>query len=229
MDSFVEQLVRKKKGGREIAILIGLWIAAVVLVIVLALFLSLYIGPMMALVFAVLVCWGAWWLSGTQNIEFEYSVTNGDLDVDQIVAQRKRKRLLSVRGSKVEMFSPYTAEMAARQFDRVLMLAPAPEDATFCFSYRSKKYGHTLVIFTPDDRVLHAYYKGLPRLVQLDFEKRCRAEGVPFDKKSEAEKRAEAEADAAFENQPIPASTEPENDGTAPAPAASSDMPDLKD
>lgn len=214
MDSFVEQLVKKKKGGREIGILAALWLAAVVLVLVLALFLVQFIGMMLALVLAVLVCWGAWWLSGTQNIEFEYSITNGELDVDQIVAQRKRKRLLSVNASKAEMLSPYTAEIAARRFERVLMLAPSPEDATFCFTYRSKKYGNTLVVFMPDDRVLYAFYKGLQRLVQLDFEKRCREAGVTFDKTGAAEKRAEARIEAAL-NAWETASSAPTEDASA--------------
>ncbi len=214
MDSFVEQLVRKKKGGREIGILVALWLAAVVLVAVLALFLVQFLGIMLALVLAVLACWGAWWLSGTQNIEFEYSVTNGELDVDQIVAQRKRKRLLSVSASKAEMLSPYTAEIAARRFERVLMLAPSPEDATFCFTYRSKKYGNTLVVFMPDERVLYAFYKGMQRLAQIDFEKRCREAGVAFDKTGAAEKRAEARIEAALNAwesaAPAPGETDPE-------------------
>ena len=102
MDTFVEQIIVKKKGPKEIAIITGTILLVVILVFVLFLFLNYF-----SLVIDMLLIYGAWWLITGQNVEYEYSVTNGDIDIDQIIAQRKRKRVVSVAGSKIETAGPY--------------------------------------------------------------------------------------------------------------------------
>lgn len=169
MDTFVEQIVAKKKGGKEIGIIVLVILAAVLLSAVLV----LYLGPMF-LILLIGIGYGAWFLITNQNVEFEYSVTNGDIDIDQITAQRKRKRIVSVSGSKIESMEPYReAEFANRHFDRTVMAAPSLQEATWCFSYRSKKNGHTLVVFSPEERVLEALKSGLSTLLQLELKKRA--------------------------------------------------------
>lgn len=167
MDTFVEQIVRKTKSAKEYGIIALTVLAALILTAALILFMP----PLFVLVIAI--GYGAYWLISSQNIEFEYSVTNGDIDIDQIIARRKRKRIVSVSGGKIEAMSPYVpAEFANRQFDRRVVAAPSEQTATWCFSYRSKKNGHTLVVFEPDDRVLAALKEGLPKLVQLELKKK---------------------------------------------------------
>lgn len=168
MDTFVEQIVAKKKGGREYGIIILVILAALILTAALLLFVPFL------LILVIGIGYGAWWLITSQNIEYEYSVTNGDIDIDQIIAQRKRKRIVSVSGVKIEMMAPYNqAEFAGRQFDRRVIAAPSEETATWCFSYHSKKNGHTLVVFEPEKRVLTALQEGLPKLVQLEMKKKA--------------------------------------------------------
>ncbi len=168
MDTFVEQIVSKKKGGREFGIIFLVVLGALVLTLALFLFIP------MLLILVVGIGYGAWWLITNQNVEFEYSVTNGDIDIDQIIAQRKRKRIVSVSGSKIESLLPYNAaEYANRHFDRTVMAAPSAEAATWCFSYHSKKNGHTLVLFSPEERVLKALQGGLNKLVQLEMKKKA--------------------------------------------------------
>ena len=106
-------------------------------------------------------------------MEFEYSITNGDVDIDRIVARRKRNRLVSVRGQKIESAGKYdAARMQNRPFDRTVMAASSlAEEGLYYFTYHSKKSGSTIVIFQPDERVKDAFYKSLPKLVQLDWDK----------------------------------------------------------
>ncbi len=171
MDSFVEQLVVKKKSVGQI---IG---SACILVLALALLavsilLIRVVGPLSAVLITA-VFYGAWYLLTAQNIEYEYCITNDSIDIDCIVAQRKRKRVVSVNGKKIESAGKYLpAEWENRSLDRVVMAAPSKnDDNLYYFTYRSKKKGHTLVVFQPDDRVKESFYQGLPRLVQLDFNK----------------------------------------------------------
>ena len=171
MDVFVEQLVKKKKSFGQILAMIGTVLLALFLLALSILFIGV-VGPVAAFII-VGVFYGAWYLLTAQNIEYEYCVTNGDIDIDRIVAQRKRKRIVSVSGKKIESASRYVAEQwAGRPMDRTVVAAPSDrEDNLYYFTYRSKKRGHTLVVFQPDDRVKNSFYEGLPKLVQLDWDK----------------------------------------------------------
>ena len=171
MDTFVEQIVEKREGGKEWAIIGGLVLALLVVVILLLWFLGLF-----SLIFIAGAGYGAWWLITSQNVEFEYSVTNGDIDIDQITAKRKRKRIVSVSGEKIESMQLYRPEeFANRPFDRTVVAAPSTmEESLWCFSYHSKKNGHTLVIFQPEERVFNALKGGLPKLVQMDIDRKMR-------------------------------------------------------
>jgi hypothetical protein len=167
MDTFVEQIIRKKKEPLEWLIIFGSAFAALVVSFAIFKFISMLV-PMI-----VLVVWGAWWIITNQNKEFEYSITNGELDIDCIIAQRRRKRLCSVTCSKVESYGVYRPEkLVGRKFDHTVMAAPALHmEGNFYFIYRSKKYGTTLVVFHPDERVQKAFYTALPRLMQMQVDK----------------------------------------------------------
>ena len=63
------------------------------------------------------------------NVEFEYVLTNGDIDVDKIIAQRKRKRLVSVKCSSFEELGKYkAAEHQNKTYQTKLMVCSNPED-----------------------------------------------------------------------------------------------------
>ena len=174
MDTFIEQIVQKKKTMGERLIIVGV----VLLALVISGAVALFVPSLFLLVFA-LVCFGAWWLITNQNIEFEYSVTNGDIDVDSIIAKRKRKRLVSVSGRKIDSLLPYNPARSESGYQRVVMVAPSlQESGLWSFTYHSKKNGHTLVVFQPDTRVLQALYNGLPKLVQMDTTRAAREQGI---------------------------------------------------
>ncbi len=173
MDTFVEQIVKKKKTAVDFLIMMAIAFAAFLVSV------AIYVYISFLLPFVVLVVWGAWWLITNRNIEFEYSYTNGEMDVDCIIAQRRRKRLCSVKCGKVEAFGLLSkAQLQGRKFDHTVMAAPTPNaEENFYFIYRSKKHGNTLVIFQPDERVQKAFISSLPRLMQIQLEKEMQANG----------------------------------------------------
>ena len=65
MDTFVEQIIVKKKGPKEIAIITGTILLVVILVFVLFLFLNYF-----SLVIDMLLIYGAWWLITGLNVRF---------------------------------------------------------------------------------------------------------------------------------------------------------------
>lgn len=170
MDTFVEQIIKKKKEPLEIIIMVAVALAALTVSLAIFRFLPI-LSPSI-----VLILWGGWWLITNQNKEFEYSYTNGELDIDCIIAQRRRKRVASVTCAKVESYGRFQPEkMAGRKFDCTVMAAPELRmEGNYYFTYRSKKNGHTLVVFHPDERVQQAVYSALPRLMQIELDKENR-------------------------------------------------------
>lgn len=176
MDSFCEQIVQKKKGAKE-----WLIIALVIIGGLAVLFLAFLFN--MLIIAALVVGYAAWWLITAQNIEYEYCVTDADMsvsiDVDQITARRKRKRLVSVSGRKIQSLLPFDPTAPMGKYQRTVMVAPSlAEEGLWCFTYHSKKNGNTFVVFQPNDRVLRQLYAGLPKLVQMDTDRAVRDLGI---------------------------------------------------
>lgn len=167
MDVFVEQLVTRRRGAREFLCVFGLTLAGLLLVAASMMFVLSF-----APVVLVLVCYGWWWCFKMLGCEYEYSVTNGDIDIDCIRGRSRRRRIVSVRGEKIESLAPCRADESFSRFDRIVPCSSGSKDAKlWCFTYHSKKNGHTVVIFEPNDRVWNALVEGLPYLVQREAQK----------------------------------------------------------
>ncbi|MGI6263906.1 MAG: hypothetical protein ACOYJY_00360 [Acutalibacteraceae bacterium] len=162
MDHYVEQLVAKPKTGREY-LLIGLIIAGVIAVAAV----SFWFLGMFFMVITLAAGYGAYWLIPTFTKEYEYCVTNGDIDVDLITGKRARKRIVSVRGGKIESLEPFSGTVPAG-FDRTVTAAPSTDGpGLWRFTYHSKKNGRTQVIFQPNEAVLDELIGGLSRPLQV--------------------------------------------------------------
>ena len=170
MDSFSEQLISRRKTAIDYVLLFLITLGGVLSVFVVVRFLFF----LTAICFLLLVGigWLAWYAITSMNVEYEYTVTNGDIDIDQIIGKRKRKRLVSVPHTRIESLFPYSEQaLAGKNFDRIVMVASHKSAVTWCFTYRSKKSGHTLVLFEPNERVFTELFNGLPRLMQMEIEK----------------------------------------------------------
>lgn len=107
------------------------------------------------------VGWGWWRLISSFRVEFEYALTNGEIDVDKITAQRKRKRLITVDLRSTEILAPLNGAHQA-EFERANLQtkidaseSPASPGA-YCLIVRHEKRGLTRLYFNPDGRMLAA-------------------------------------------------------------------------
>ena len=91
MDVFIEYMVKKQNTGKDILLKIFYAGASVVILVGSFLFIPL-LGQMFSM-FAPLIgfgaVFGAWYLITSMNVEYEYILTNGEMDVDKIVAPPK--------------------------------------------------------------------------------------------------------------------------------------------
>lgn len=173
MDIFIEQLVKKKLKTVDYVKMFSIIFCSICLLLIGFYLLVGFLGPMgITLTFFLLVglCFLDWWLITRMKIEFEYSVNNGDVIVDKIIARRSRKRIVSFSAKDVEVMKKYQSEQYMnRTFDHQLFVDSNNEtDEYWCMEFVHKALGKTLLVFTPNERTLLAIKPYLKR--QVSFE-----------------------------------------------------------
>ncbi len=175
MDIFVEYLVKKKTTAVTVLLKIAIVIVSLALIAFLFL-LSFSLGSLsiIAIAAAVGAGYGGWYLLTSFNVEYEYSFTNGEIDIDKITAQRKRKRLITVVCREVEAIGKYNpAAHAHAEYKTKIFACADPQDTenTWYVIYKSVNFGRTLVVFNPPEKMLTAMKPFLPRLLQNDIQR----------------------------------------------------------
>lgn len=169
MDNISEQLVKINKTPKDFFLTGSIWVAAFLLVFCFVLF-GLRNPAFVALMFLVCigVIFGAYKLSKLFNIEYEYIVINRDLDIDKIVAESSRKRIVSVKLNEVSDFGEFTVEKAKhlenRHFDEKFICCN-PGDTAYYLTYKHPKKGMVLLVMAMNERTKKEALKSIPRTV----------------------------------------------------------------
>jgi len=130
-----------------------------------------YAQLFLMLVVGILI--GAYYLAIQLNVEHEYIVTNGEIDIDRIIAKRRRKRLCTIPPLDVEIMAPYTDEYK-HYYDKNGDFAHTYDTTASKYSKNrwlivaaTKKYGRVRVLFEPTDRMVEHMREYMPRKVHL--------------------------------------------------------------
>ncbi len=91
MDHVAEQLLKKQESSTKKI----LFILAVVVLTLVTLLVALFVAPICIALTAGVIYLGAYFYKFL-NVEYEYSMVNGTLDIDKILGQVKRVPLLSI-------------------------------------------------------------------------------------------------------------------------------------
>ena len=161
MDVFFEQLVPIKRDGKAITIFILAWLIALLLCGLAFLFLgTLFIIAVAGIVFATVK------FTGLLNIEYEYILTNGVMDIDRITNKSNRKRLMSFELANVTRLEKYNPAFLESIDKKCLVFACPPnlQDAYFMVCEKEGKKAEYLV-FTPNEKMKTAVKKFLPKFI----------------------------------------------------------------
>ncbi|MGN0599021.1 MAG: hypothetical protein ACI4JK_03910 [Oscillospiraceae bacterium] len=174
MDVFVEQLVKKPANGKTLALKI-LIVLGIVIVSSFCLYLTL-LGIVVALLLVFAAIYGGIYLISGLNAEYEYIVTNGEIDIDKIIAQRKRKRLITAKPSKFEAFGKLADAAPVSGITIVEASGIADEDAEdYYIDFTHESFGKVRLVFTPTERTIEAITPFLPRPVKVEYDKKYRS------------------------------------------------------
>ena len=167
MDRFSEQLI-ERAADKKTMFLKGVVIAGAIAIIALLGYITVLFQFTTAL-FCLVATAGAIWLAvyimQGLNVEYEYIVTNDDLDIDKISGKRKRKRLISVDLKSVDDFGPYLNETELNPDVTVLAEDGTGIDMWYVF-IETESTGKVAIIFNPDERTRSNIIGGLEPLLR---------------------------------------------------------------
>ena len=166
MDTFFEQIVAIRKTGKSIAAVSGIWLLAVLLALIVLLVGLNFLMLPIAFLLVVGIGYGAFKLSGFFNIEYEYIVTNGTMDVDKIIAKSSRKRMLSFElqtVSRIEKFNPALLNNVSPK--ETVIACNTDDEGAYLMVSDTEGKGSRYLVFAPDERLRGAIVKFVPKFI----------------------------------------------------------------
>ena len=153
-DIFKEQIVKRKQTAKDVAIRICL-----VVLVILIFFVMLYLIGQFAVMVVFAAGFGAAYLASFLRVEYEYVFTNGELDIDVIYNQSRRKRVFSAPVSDIEIMAHVDDKAHAHEFQNYQELKDyssgevTNDTYAFMLNYKTKR---TKIIIEPNEKMIKA-------------------------------------------------------------------------
>lgn len=161
MDIFCEYIVKKKKEKEDYlkiaGVIVGALLVSYLLVGAIYSFLTFLAG--FSFVFVIGVFYYAYKLIKNSSIEYEYILTNNELDIDKIIAKSARKRMLTVNFREIEICANILDETKRNEYnnsaDKTLLKYYGDKNAEnvyFVDFYDGSK--NMRLLFQPNEKIL---------------------------------------------------------------------------
>ncbi len=165
MDTFSEQLVPKISTGADKAKKILISVGAILLASVL-MWLAIVFSFYSLIILVLLILYGGVWLLANMNVEYEYIVTNNEMDIDKIIGRRKRKRMITLDLSSAEDFAPYSCEEDISA-DATVHATSGSEKNAHYLVVQHGSYGKVMLIFNPNEKTREAIMQEIPNSLRI--------------------------------------------------------------
>lgn len=169
MDVFMEKIVAKRKDIKDKLIISVIVFITTILTLAVFMFKIPLVSDLnLNLFVAAAFIYLAYRLVTSRSVEFEYIVTNGELDIDKIISKRKRKRIFSANCKDFEIVAKTSSNNFSQSVQAIgnridASSTPKAPDAYFItLNYKNEK---TVVIFEPDERMINSFKFVIPRKV----------------------------------------------------------------
>ena len=173
MDNFAEQLVKRSETSADkTRRILTLAVGVLFTISLTGLALLQLTRPLMALLgflLAVAAGYGTYFLVQNSYVEYEYTFTNGELDVDKIIAKRKRSGMVTADIKKFTAFGKYTDGMEETDDMTVVIASDNIASHEYYADFEHEEYGTTRLIFAPDERILENIKHTLPAKLKYEL------------------------------------------------------------
>lgn len=171
MDVYKEQnVVRAQTGNDRFAKIAVLVIGLIVAFGLFFLTASFGIGGL-GLILAGGALFLAYYMTTSFDNEYEYLLTNGEMDFDKIIAQRSRKRLITVNLNTAKEFGEFTADTELDESASYVYADDNTNENVWYLRVDHKELGDTYILFTPDEEMREVMMKFFPRQLQAELKR----------------------------------------------------------
>lgn len=171
MDIFYEQLIEKIPSSKDNAKKFGIYAIAIILaLLIIFLSISTIFAPI-GILLSVGLIWLAYYLGTNQFIEYEYIITNGEIDIDKIIGKRKRSRLLTVDVKQFTNFGEYSDAINNDDTSTIILASENSGINDWFADFETENYGKTRLIFSPDEKFLNCIKPFLKNNLKLNNNK----------------------------------------------------------
>ena len=172
-DMYAEYIV-KKRADIKTSLLKLLIILASAILMYLAIMLTQTFGLIFIMPACVaIIAWLGYRAFLMLSIEYEYIVTNGELDIDRIFARRGRKRLINVKTNAYELIAPYDDEHRSAydegEFAKTVDARSAPDAEAWFVLANVRDVGRVRILFEPTPKMLTIFSEYLPRQMAVRY------------------------------------------------------------
>ncbi|MBR4627161.1 MAG: hypothetical protein IKO47_05605 [Ruminococcus sp.] len=174
MDNFAEQLVKKNETSADRNRRLGIAIGGISLTVLLTLMSFIQLNrPALALLgilLAVAAGIGTYFLLQNTYVEYEYTFTNGDLDIAKIIAKKKRTELLSVSVRSFTSFGKYSDDIEESEDMTVIFVTDNIASHEYYADFQNEEYGSARLVFAPGKKMMSNIVKALPGKLRASFD-----------------------------------------------------------
>lgn len=174
-DIFIEHMIKAKKTPSTVFRQILIIIATIV--VLLAVTFVFLILPPVALnvcpLFMAGVIFLAYRLLGSLELEYEYTLTNGELDIDKIANRKRRKRIITVHAKTfIEFGKAEKKDFSDKDKNYARIIDASGHSKAFCDYYAVFfKNGQKIkLIFNPTGKMIDVFKLYAPRVVKDENE-----------------------------------------------------------
>lgn len=159
---FVEQIVK-----RRISIS-GILLRMLFIFLTLAGLMSMMILGMLGFTIAILLGYATYLVWAYTSVEYEYSFLNGELSVDKIIGQRKRKSIANYDIKEAEIVAPFVSDAVVRASGNAIIkdYSTRTNNNDVYAMIINNSNGKFKVVFEPNEKVLEAMYHVRPAIVK---------------------------------------------------------------
>lgn len=154
MDIFAEQNVTRTSTTSDLIKKIALILGDIILIVAIFLASSMFrlLGVGLLLIFGLI--YFSTILFKNFYVEYEYIITNGEVDIDKILAKSSRKRLLTVEASDFDDFGLLENAPEAKDGSTTVLAAGEGDGTDYYADFQHKSYGSVRLIFSPNERII---------------------------------------------------------------------------
>ncbi len=158
---FVEQIIKRKTSISTILLRV------LSVFVVLLVFLCTLNLLMLGITITILLAYVAYLVWSYTSIEYEYSFLNGELTVDKIMGQRKRKNVDCVDIKKAEVVAPVSSDEVMRQKTvKTIDYSSGYKTDNLYSIIINNGNGMVNILFEPDETMIEAMHHVRPKIVK---------------------------------------------------------------